>query len=337
MDWKHFLAAFLGGGLAATVVVSSVNAVRAQGADQAVIHACVSADGTLRVPQRGCEAGEKTLSFFSADVATSSSSPDQPGAHDSRLQDLNRQASALEDLATGTYGSRVHAPFEVRDRGGKVVFSVTVNENSDTYVTQHTDDGTAEFRAYHRGGRLLALSRGQGQQDPTDVGPTPEGVFVGYPPVAGQAFSVYMAQLGDERGIELGRGVESTTPDKYKLLVNGKSALLAGIGQAASGNGILFVADAAGAIRSQASVPESGAEFGGRVAVIGAGNQQIALLRRGETGGGLLLLTNSKGEPMVDAGVHAGNYGLVRAGPGAFRNIPGMLALPGSYIQGKPD
>jgi hypothetical protein len=39
---------------------------------------------------------------------------------------------------------------------------------------------------------------------------------------------------------------------------------------------------------------------------------------------------------MVDAGVEPGGFGVVRAGPAAFKSGFGLLGLPGSYIAGKP-
>lgn len=74
-----------------------------------------------------------------------------------------------------------------------------------------------------------------------------------------------------------------------------------------------------------------------RVAVFGKTKQSIAELTEGETQGGRLALFNSKGENMVVAGVVAGGFGVVRAGPEGFKSGGLLLGLPGSYIAGRPN
>jgi hypothetical protein len=63
--------------------------------------------------------------------------------------------------------------------------------------------------------------------------------------------------------------------------------------------------------------------------------QSVAELTEGESKGGRLAIFNSSGENMVVAGVAEEGFGVVRAGPEAFKPGVGILGLPGSFIMGK--
>ena len=73
----------------------------------------------------------------------------------------------------------------------------------------------------------------------------------------------------------------------------------------------------------------------GLFAITNGSGQSIAELTEGESKGGRLALFSSSGENMVVAGVDAGGFGVVRAGPESFKPGYGLLGLPGSYIAGK--
>ncbi len=138
-------------------------------------------------------------------------------------------------------------------------------------------------------------------------------------------------EIGEkERGTELalGRGVGAGAKDMYRLNVAG-SRRAAVVGQSSVGRGLMFVCDATGAIKSAMFVPS-----GGAINIRNSAEIAIAAVKQGANGGELEI-TSSNGEPMVRAAVHQNGYGVVAAGPGAFRSGMGVLGLPGSFIVGK--
>jgi hypothetical protein len=79
---------------------------------------------------------------------------------------------------------------------------------------------------------------------------------------------------------------------------------------------------------------EATAEGKGLVRVTGDNDSVVASLAHGANGGELLI-ADSAGTPMVSGFAHSGGYGVVLTGPaGTPRGL--LLALPGSFIKGKP-
>ena len=109
--------------------------------------------------------------------------------------------------------------------------------------------------------------------------------------------------------------------------------VVAGLGQAANGKGIAYVADTEGVHRADLAV---GADGKAKISISDSTAKDVAVLTEGERSAGLFTLYGSGGQPMVVAGVDAGGFGVVRAGPESFKPGFGLLGLPGSYIAGKP-
>jgi hypothetical protein len=107
---------------------------------------------------------------------------------------------------------------------------------------------------------------------------------------------------------------------------------VAAIGQTRAGQGGVTVADAQGNPRAVMLVSTDGRAG---IGIQNAEGTLVGNLGEGGTGGGLLSLTNSSGETMVEAGTTDGGFGVVRAGPEGFKPGLGLLGLPGSYIAGK--
>ena len=93
------------------------------------------------------------------------------------------------------------------------------------------------------------------------------------------------------------------------------------------------MADEAGIVRAILSTDQSKK---GLVNIFNGLGQAVAALTEGAAAGGLLQLSNSGGEVMVEAGVAAQGFGVVRAGPDGFKPGLGFFGVPGSYIAGKP-
>jgi hypothetical protein len=309
---------FATGAVTAWTIVSLSGSVHAQGAGAGTIGVCVGSGGVLHVvqPPRSCDPGQKHLTFLLATPANSQSSPPQRQALERTLRDLEQQVANLEQLANRKASSTAKTPFEVQDRRGNVVFSVTSHEDAGTYVRA----GQALLDAFDDYGYLNA---------PSSSGN--ETLFAGALSGGPDVYGIDMGEQGGTRGLLLGRGVGSTTRDKYKLQVS-STRTLAVVGQSSIGTGIILIRGPEGQSEARMTVPSAG----GAVSIVNDKGLPVAVLREGEHGEGLLMITSSGGEPMVDAGENGGGYGLVRAGPGAFRKIPGRLGLPGSYIVGKP-
>jgi hypothetical protein len=311
--------AFALGAVVATTATWLVADAGAEGQDAGTIHVCVATGGVLRVVPSGraCESGQKPLSLLDAGAPPADSSPAERDALERTLHDLERQAADLMRLGRHDGASTVTAPFEVLDRRDHVVFSVVSDQYRGTYVTKFgAGKASASLAAFDSVG-YLAVQSASGN----------EPVSIGHLGDPSTSFGLQMGEQDTGVGLELGRGVYGRTADIYMLSVG-----RAMIGQSKVGSGLMYVADQNGDIRSRAW---ASTESGGTVDILNGSEQRVASLEQG-THGGMLLLTNSTGERMVDAGVESGGYGVVRAGPASFKLGLGPFGLPGSYILGKP-
>ncbi|HEY7290185.1 MAG TPA: hypothetical protein VH583_10140 [Vicinamibacterales bacterium] len=320
---KAFCAFVLGALAAAATIYLSVE-VRAQ-SDASAIHICIVADGTLRTtqPPRTCDPGQRALTFLVAGAQETQADADT-AALERTLRDLEQQVADLERSGGHAGPSTVTAPFEVTGRGGNLIFSVDDDAVHHVYGTRVTKFGhrtTASLDGADDGGRLAVTST-------SDTG---EAVTIGrVEGSGGDSFGLRMSEAKTGKGLELGRGVFGTTSDMYKLVVAG-SARAAAIGQSEAGSGIIFVANQTGDVRARMFASRSH----GIVDILNKDSIPVAAFQDNDQGG-LLLLTSSGGEPMVDAGVHDKSYGMVRAGPASFKLGLGSFGLPGSFIMGKP-
>jgi hypothetical protein len=309
------LAAFAVGCITAAFGAWIAVDVEAQSDQGALIHVCVASDRVMRLAQAAqCPSGEKDLYFRKAGGAGGVKRDNSSESDRARIATLEERIRNLEESANrGELGNKVKAPFEVTDRDGKRILRVTEERKVELY----NGDGkiVAGLVASESGGRFVALSS---RNDLT--------AGIG-------AFEKYAGMRVNENGsarIDLGRDDEKGT---YRLKVFAPGdALVAAVGQSAAGTGIAIVGDTAGTIKASMLLAESKR---GTIRIENSNGLPLAELTEGAHGG-LLQITNSSGEPMVDAGVEPGGFGVVRAGPAAFKSGFGLLGLPGSYIAGKP-
>jgi hypothetical protein len=319
---RKYVAAFVAGGITAALGVWLNAEVRAQSSAGAML-VCAGADGVLHVAEVAptCKPGETSLYLFpqAQSPQRDESDTSQSASRQRKLADLERQAANLERVNPHSAATTV-APFNVVDRNGKTVFSVTNDDAYGTYAQLFNNEGysSVTFMAFDKGGLLRAAS--------------PKGPALELKAMDPKELGLYIVD-GSGKSVELGRDPDAGT---YRLRFVGKRGLVAGIGQSklAGNPPLAYVADA-GAIKARMYITQD--THRGKFSVSKDGINEIAVLSEGSSGGGVLTLYNSSGEtPMVDAGAAAGGFGLVRAGPGAFKPGYGVLGLPGSYISGKP-
>ena len=309
--------AFAAGCLTAGLVAWLVTDVRAQEPGGRVIHVCVSNDRVLHLtaPLTGCPAGESSLQLKPANDATP-----QPDSKDSpldkaRMDALERRIKQLEDSAAGgTLANRVVAPFEVVDRAGKRIFLVRADSPQ---VAVYNPDGkpVARIGAGDAGGYFAGAS--STQEIEAAIG------------ASGARANVIVRENGITR-IDAGK---DDTAENYRLKIFGSTGtLLAGIGQTTTNTGMAVVSDASGDVKARLLATT---QHKGKLSIHN-GDKEIAVLTEGANAGGLLEVYSSGGQTMVAAGVAAEGYGIVRAGPEAFKPGYGVLGLPGSYLTGKP-
>jgi hypothetical protein len=318
MKRVNVFVAFAVGWTSAIVCVWIVGSMRTQAAADDSVHVCVAASGAMRVidVSASCPPGQPSLTLKkwspdSVDVpdAPKPDSPALSALDPRRLDQLEKQIKALEDAADhGSLSNRVVAPFEVVDRAGKRIFYV--------------EEGFV--RMYNAAGSEVAVI----QAMPTG------GVFVGKSSTGGLVTSVGdgLRVIDNQTArIEIGRATPPDGTYSARFFTPGGKRV-ATIGQSGAGQGAATVADDQGRPRGFMVVASGGKAA---IGVQNADGTVVATLGEGETGGGWLSLTNADGQPMVDAGTSDGGFGVVRAGPEAFKPGLGLLGLPGSYISGK--
>ena len=285
--------------------------------ENGAIHVCAANDGVMRLAQGSeCPAGQTSLYLARPGTVSAERPPNDDLAAKQKIADLEKSVAELERMSDrGELGNRAEAPFEVKDRDGKVIFKVDTG-----YVKLYNRVGkaVAEILASDSGGGFQALSASADLQASMGVGEV-------------HPASVMVTQGGTTR-LSLGRAKQE---DRYALIVSGSAGkMVAGMGQnLEDGNGVILVADQGGVYKAGLSVLQNNH---GAVAVNNSAGQSVAYLTEGANGGGNLTLNGPTGEKMVEAGVASGGYGVVRAGPGSFKPGYGLLGLPGSFIVGKP-
>ncbi len=308
--------------------------------DQPVIYVCAAADGMLRLvaPGASCPAGQRSLRLKRAEADLEPPKTDEEtgkqactGADARRLAELEQRLKDLEDTTDrGAVTSRVTEPFEVVDRQGRKIFSVVHEDDTPSNVLRlfNVSDpkGVAQIRANPGGGYFLGRS---------SAGKLYAAIGAGQ-----DAVSVVIGDDSDTTGretrdrIALGRDPEH---GNYRLKIASASGVpLAQIGEFLETHGGLA------AIYDEKGQWRTGMFYSDNKGVLtvrgGGGNANIiATLSEGANGGGRLQLMSANGEKMVEAGVTAEHFGVVRAGPESFKPGMGVLGLPGSYIAGKPN
>ena len=304
------VAAF-GCGVVTTVIAFTVYVdLSAQDVTRSVVDACANANGTLRLLDPGdtCQPGERRVRLRQPALEDPKDEPKE----EPRLLDLQQRVKALEEKATGgrLLASRVIAPFEVINDEGYAVFKV-----EDGYVWFNNSKGAPVARVvmYDTGSYFEARSA------------TKVRAFMG---AVDEKVNVFI-QEGDKTRINLGRG----DTGGYGLRVfepGGK--MVAGIGQATAGDGVVTLGDTQG---NQRAVLYVEPKAGGVLKVLNNAGTSVAEMFATSNGNGQMLLFNKDGQKMVEAGVNEANIGVVRAGPASFAPGVGILGLPGSYIAGK--
>jgi len=323
----RIFAAGVGGALIASWITSEVQAQQPIKAVDSKIRVCVAKDGVMRLAgPASCPAGQKPVDLKVPD-ASSPDSPDEKknngepdgkacAAAQKKIDELANRLSAVEKSPEGSLRNRVTAPFQVFGRDGKVIFRV--DEDRTAAIYDGAGVRVAQMGASKNGGYVSAKSA----SNKLDIGME-----------AGSDFAqVVITDSGTERLI-LGRDPQHGT---YRLKVFGKGgSMVAGIGQDSSaGKG-------AGMVIVNSENNNGGEAFmlgdrnGKGIVGIGRAGKSLAFLTEGSKGG-LLNIMDANSQIMVEAGVVAGGFGVVRVGPQAFKPGYGVLGLPGSYLAGKP-
>lgn len=309
--WLAFAAGCATMGIVAALTV----AVRAQGMYQNAIHVCVADEGTMRLANGSCPAGQSSMWLKKAgEEAEEAEQPDEQAAKDDeRLAKLDRRIKDLESSkdAPGSGPSRVVAPFEVLDRGGRRIFGV---EEGGVVSVYNGGKALAMIRATEGGGHFMGLSTSGDLQ--ASVG------------AAGSRSGLIVTEGGIDR-IYIGKQDSGHYGARFSA---SSGQYVAAIGQNRQGAGLVGVYGADGVVRAAMRTTDDGR--GGHISVYN-GDLAVAELTVGKTGGGLLTIGSSSGERMVAAGVQPGNFGVVQTGPASFATAAG-LPLPGSYLSGKP-
>jgi hypothetical protein len=307
------LIAFGAGCLTSAFALAWMTAdVRAQGSAGAPIPICVAADGVLRAaPATGsCRAGEARLSLLGGGATLENSAADG-----TRVAALEQRVKALEDETGKRTVNRVVAPFEVVSRTGQRMLYV---EDGFVRLYNANGDEVALIAATNTGGSFAGKSASGALK-----------VGVGAGERAGNANAgLVVIEDGVDR-MSIGREGEGVFIARFF----GKTGVrIAGIGQSSGGRGAAYVADTKGTVRAAMRIETDDTGF---FAVNNAGGQTVASVTE-DPAGGRLVISNSTGEMMVLAAVNPKGFGVVQAGPAAFKPGLGLLGLPGSYIAGKP-
>jgi hypothetical protein len=277
------------------------------------IHVCAASDGVLRLAQdAGCPAAQRTLYLPGPGTqAGNDPKPKNDSPSKQRIASLEQRIAELEQAGgVRALPHTAQAPFEVKDRSGRVIFRVDRNAVS---LFNREAKPVVQMLASDDGGRFKARS---GTVD-MDVSLLAEGPSAG---VVAKEAGTTRVHLGS-----VGAG--------YSLTISGKDGnTVAGIGQTKpDGVGLVVVGDQAGEMKAALQVTDGR----GMVAVQSSARVPVANLSQGANGGGHFQLVGPDRQVMVEAGVAKDGYGVVRAGPAGFAPGYGVLGLPGSYIVGK--
>lgn len=306
------LPAFGGGAAAAILALALLQHVGAESTStSSVIHACASADGTLRLTEATvpCAPGDRRIRLRPREIAEERTC----GEDDGRVAKLERRLKDLEyrDRSGTLRGRRVVAPFEVVTKDGRRLLYIK-EETVQFYNTAGKD--VVQIWADDDGGWLFTRSA-----------TASSSVGIGVPD---QRAHVVVKEKDRDR-IDLGRSKEG----RYSLRVfepGGK--MVAGIGQSELGSGLAVIAGTDGSSKATIFLPFAVA---GQVKVSNSKGTEVAFLTTSGGGSGQLQLTDGSGTPMVEAGVTKDGLGVVRTGPGMYHSGVGILGLVPSFIIGK--
>jgi hypothetical protein len=314
MDIVNRIATFGCGVLTTALAFTLYAELGAQGMKPA-IDVCANGEGTLRLTEATvpCLAGERRLRLRQPDLAEDTGDDKKKKDEDGRVADMQDRLKQLEERAANgrLLGSRVFAPFEVVNEAGYAVFKV--------------DDGSVVFS--NSGGTTVSRVAMTGDGSYFEARSTTAKLSAVIGTSSDQA-NVFVVE-NDQRRINLGRNDKGA----YGLRVyepGGK--IVAGIGQATSGDGVVTINDAQGNQRAAMYVEP---KAGGVLDILNVGGKVVATFAASPAGNGQMFLYNKDGVAMVEAGVTKDNIGKVAAGPGMFHPGVGILGLPGSFIVGK--
>ena len=304
-----WLSPFACGAVVALVVIVSRQDLSA--AKIIMVPTCTAADGTLRLADAGvpCAPEERRIRIKVR-------IPDDPECKEDN-QRLQRLESRLKDLEyrkrMGTLsGRKVRAPFQVVTKEKKQRLLRIEEQNVTFYnhdqkpvVWIQTDDSGGMLHAQTAAGDREVMLRAQGRRS-----------------------HLLIKEKGNDR-VDLGRRANGG----YSLQVYGpQNSVVAGIGQSRIGTGILAIGDAAGVDKVRISI-DATSGLGSMLVVANAAGTVVGSMSAA-AGGGTLVLTDSGGNSMVEAGLTDG-VGVVRTLPGKCHFGIGILGLVPNCIIGK--
>jgi hypothetical protein len=303
--WLSWLSPFACGAVVALVVIVSRQDLAA--ARVIVVPTCTAADGTLRLADESvpCAPEERRIRIK---VRV----PDDPECKDDkqRLQKVERRLKDLEYRERmGTLrGRKVRAPFEVVTKNKKRL--MRIEEQNVTFYNR-TQKPVVRIQTDIYGGMLLTQTA-DGSREAILRAQWPQ--------------SQLLIKEKDKTRVDLGRREKGL----YSLRVYGPSnKVVAGIGQAEAGSGIVLIGDAAGAAKVIIGL---NTEVGAHLNVANGAGTFVGSMAAGK--GAVLQVTDAAGNSMVEAG-QVDDVGVVRTLPGNCHFGIGILGLVPNCIVGK--
>lgn len=324
MTARDTLLAFACGVTVTAATHTLVVDLKARAAGSEAIDVCVNGEGVMRLGGT-CAPGEERVRLKEPDVERSCEQEQQPD-----IAGLRNRIAALEAKTDEGDQEQATAPFQVVNEAGIVVFSVDEPKGADLpALTQFFDETGARIA-------LVAARTAGGEVSVSSARPA-NGTSQGTSGVdatlsAWGDYADFSVTVNSSNRLELGR---RRAFGNYALTTFGADARrAAAIGSSNEGSGIAVVFDELG--RSRVALHCETALGAGVAAVYDAATRPVASLSgTGVVDTGLLLLTNSTGDPMVRAEIFPRGIGAVRAGPGGFQSGVMFIGLPASYIQGR--
>jgi len=322
MNRPTVLLVFVIGGLLTLLLGRAAIYAQQPGKSQAgYVHVCAGGqDGALRMVAltAACQRGQRSLMLENVTSEYEQSPPIDKNPDDitldrATLQDVNRRLAELEKLGCTAIGKRrVVAPFEVVDRSGKLILSVSENKVG---LFDGGNTPVAAVAAFEEGGIFFA----KGGDNTVSFG-------INAPRLDGLTVS----EQGKRR-IEIGKSLEK---GNYRLsFFSASDQMIAGLGQSPTTlAGVALVSDAQGRRRAVMEVPEDGR---GRIGVVSGGDKPIAAISEGEHGTGLFYACGAGGNcnpVLVSAGTNDKGVGVVATGPRFF--VQGPTGALGSFLVG---
>jgi hypothetical protein len=272
----------------------------------------VGPDSVLRVPPRGgadCPAGTRQL-----ELAGPSNEAKNLGCagcdpwEDTTAADVAKANPKLAELEHRLENLEQSSLFVIVDKQGRKVLSVGPG-----VMALYNSQGVAvdSVRVTADGGDLMSRS-------------SDNRLWV----TVGARGTVGGLRIYESGVLRLDLGRQPAGNNSLRFL--GPHGTMAGVGESRAGSGVAVVSDSQGKVRASLSI----ADDKGSVGLFGQDGTRILTMTEGATGGGLLVVGDRTGEPMVKMGVNHGSYGTVLTGPHAgFPYVP-RSGLPGSYFFG---